>query len=83
MVDLRSWLLKSSAAIFEVREAVKTLKAVAQLHLAEDVVEDSDERRIVTRYIPLGVTLRGSRAQTGSNSRQVSLWVSSRGIVRS
>ncbi|KAM5357000.1 hypothetical protein ACJZ2D_016718 [Fusarium nematophilum] len=46
-----------SGAIFEVREAVKMLKAVAQLPFGEDVVEDSDERRIVTRYVPLGVTV--------------------------
>ncbi|KAF3344027.1 hypothetical protein VD0002_g5236 [Verticillium dahliae] len=47
----------TAAALFEVQQAVGTLKGVAQLPFGDEVVEDSDKNRIVTRYVPIGVSV--------------------------
>ncbi|KAM0335215.1 hypothetical protein ACHAQA_000257 [Verticillium albo-atrum] len=45
------------AALFEVQQAIGTLKGITQLPFGDEVVEDSDNNRIVTRYVPIGVAV--------------------------
>lgn len=36
------------------RQAVEILKGVAKLPFPEDVIEDSGDCRVITRYVPVG-----------------------------
>ncbi|TPX11481.1 uncharacterized protein E0L32_007900 [Thyridium curvatum] len=45
-----------SAAVTELQESVKSIRGIAQLPFYEDeVIEDTEERRIITRYVPMGL----------------------------
>ncbi|KAF9876682.1 aldehyde dehydrogenase [Colletotrichum karsti] len=44
-------------AQFEIAEAVKHFRGVPNLPLPEDVVSDDPDRRVITRYTPLGVAV--------------------------
>ncbi|POR35378.1 Uncharacterized protein TPAR_04436 [Tolypocladium paradoxum] len=44
-----------SAARDEVAQAVRVLKGVANLTLPEQLIEDTERRRVMTRYVPVGV----------------------------
>lgn len=35
-------------------QAVEILRGVAKIPFEEDVIEDGDECRVVTRYVPIG-----------------------------
>jgi acyl-CoA reductase-like NAD-dependent aldehyde dehydrogenase len=41
--------------LFETGGAIHWIKGQANLELPEEVIEDSENRKIVTRYTPLGV----------------------------
>jgi acyl-CoA reductase-like NAD-dependent aldehyde dehydrogenase len=41
--------------LFETGGAIYWIKGQANLELPEEVIEDSENRKIVTRYTPLGV----------------------------
>ncbi|KPM42673.1 hypothetical protein AK830_g3900 [Neonectria ditissima] len=41
----------------EVQSAVTMFKGIAQLPFPEEVVEDTAERRVITRYVPIGVSV--------------------------
>ncbi|KAM5360145.1 hypothetical protein ACJZ2D_013960 [Fusarium nematophilum] len=53
---LQSNVEEMNVAIAEVRQTVDMLKGVANLPFPEDVIEDSPTRRVVTRYVPVGVS---------------------------
>jgi hypothetical protein len=42
-------------ATTEVNEAVRWLSATADLNIPEEVIEDTEDRKVITRYTPLGV----------------------------
>ncbi|WDK19239.1 aldehyde dehydrogenase [Colletotrichum graminicola] len=44
-------------ALFEVSEAVKHFKGMSNLPFHEEVVENDPDRRVITRYTPLGVAV--------------------------
>lgn len=47
--------MKLSHAIGEAHGAAYFLKGFAKMDLPDRVVEDTEHRRIVTRYVPVGV----------------------------
>jgi acyl-CoA reductase-like NAD-dependent aldehyde dehydrogenase len=47
--------LKTFQATFEVEAAIEWMRGMAQLRLPEELIEDTEERIITTRYFPLGV----------------------------
>lgn len=47
--------MKLPVAIGEVNAAITWIKGQSGLELPEEVVEDNEKRRVVTRYTPLGV----------------------------
>jgi acyl-CoA reductase-like NAD-dependent aldehyde dehydrogenase len=58
--DFKSWLIKESGkpaatATMEVGIAIAMLRGFTTLRLEPDVIEDTDDRRAVVRYTPLGV----------------------------
>lgn len=42
-------------ASHETDAAISWIRGMAGLPLLEDVIEDDDTRRVITRYVPLGV----------------------------
>ena len=42
-------------ASYETDAAISWIRGMAGLPLLEDVIEDDDTRRLITRYVPLGV----------------------------
>ncbi|KAM5341357.1 hypothetical protein ACJ41O_014388 [Fusarium nematophilum] len=46
-----------SAGLLETRTSAETLKALAQLPFGDEVLEDSDERHVLLRYVPIGVSV--------------------------
>jgi acyl-CoA reductase-like NAD-dependent aldehyde dehydrogenase len=41
--------------MFEVGECVAYLRAMADIKVSDEVIEDTAERKVVTRFTPLGV----------------------------
>ena len=42
-------------ATMEVGDGVKWLSGTADLNIPEEVIEDTEDRKVITRYTPLGV----------------------------
>ena len=42
-------------AAMETGEACRWIVELAQLNMPEEVIEDNEERKVITRYTPLGV----------------------------
>lgn len=47
--------IKLSASIGEARGSAAFLKGFAQMSLPDRIVEDTEDRRVVTRYVPVGI----------------------------
>ncbi|KAH7367425.1 4-trimethylaminobutyraldehyde dehydrogenase [Plectosphaerella cucumerina] len=58
--DFAAYLTKEQGkpgaqAQYELVQAIGVLRGVAQLPFGEEVVEDSEQARVITRYVPIGV----------------------------
>jgi acyl-CoA reductase-like NAD-dependent aldehyde dehydrogenase len=47
--------MKLAQATLELGAAVAWIRGICTLNMPEEVIEDSDQKRVVVRYMPLGV----------------------------